>query len=874
MTSEAGDGLGPVGAAAGSRGTLLHERRPGWDEMSDSAGAVRDPWREVGAMLDHLGLLGLAQRRRTVERLLADDGAGYRIGGSDIERPWSLDPIPMLLEHRQWRELELGLTQRAELLDEILTDLYGERTLLTSGLLPPEVVLGHPGFVREVDRIRLPGPRQLFLSSADLARDADGRWTVLTDRTQAPSGAGYAMENRRVISRAMPGLHRNTSLHRVMPFFHAMRQSLQQVAPEAGEVPRVVLLTPGAHSETAFDQAFLSSLLGFPLVEGSDLTVRDGRLWQHSIDRLEPVDVVLRRVDSWFCDPLELRADSRLGVPGLVEAARLGTVSVVNGIGTGVLENPALFPFLPALCERLLGAPLRLPSAATWWCGDPLSRRHALANLHRLVFKPSARAVGHASQFGWELSASAREDLARRIEAEPHAWVAQEPLELSTAPTAAADGVQSRPLVLRTFAVAQAGSYLVMPGGLVRVAPDADTTVISNQQGAISKDLWVLTDSHAPDTPEVIPDGPSPVAVATAIPPRVAEDLFWLGRYAERAEDVARLLRVTDNVWADVHPQGDPALARCLVVLLEALTSVTTTWPGFVGTDAGSRLAAPRAELLSLIGADRREGTLAHGVRRMRELANAVRDQLSGDTWTVLAGLDRRLAPFVAAVPAGTPDAAAALDGSAPAPDNIAETLSQVLESLLAFAGLAAESMVRDAGWYFMDSGRRLERALGVAGLLRAALTAVHPPEVETLMLETVLLASESIITHRRRYPSRRGIETVLELLISDRGNPRSVAYQLDRLGSDLAQIPGTGATHDLMRRRVLDIVTRVREADAADLAAATDGRRPRLVDFLSHVERQLRELSGALEATHFAPPAPLQPLESFSLDPAGADRP
>ena len=336
-----------AGVGEGDRDVVADYARPSlgapdrYDEMIDPIRGVRAPWREVAASLRLLGTDGLADRKRGIDRLLSDDGVTYRAYGSQLHQPWTLDPIPMVLDDVEWSSLELGLRQRAELLDLVLTDLYGPRELLTAGLLPPEVVYGHSGFVRAVDGVRLPHARQLFLTAADLARDLDGNWRVIADRTQAPSGAGYAMQNRRVVSQVLPGLYRGSRIQRLNPFFQSMRLALQQLAPNPAEAPRVVLLTPGADTETAFDQAFLSSLLGFPLVEGADLTVRNGRVWQHSIGGLEPVDVILRRVDADFCDPLDLRPDSQLGVPGLLEAARAGSVSVVNSIGAGVASGAA-----------------------------------------------------------------------------------------------------------------------------------------------------------------------------------------------------------------------------------------------------------------------------------------------------------------------------------------------------------------------------------------------------------------------------------------------------------------------------------------------------------------------------------------------------
>ena len=822
------------------------------DEMLDSSDEIRPFWRGVGQALSELGSDGLQERRTAIARLLEDDGVSYRAHGAATKQAWNLDPVPMLIDEPEWAQLEPGLVQRAEVLDAILTDLYGERRRSSDGLLPPELIFAHPAFLRAVDGIRVPGERQLFFSAADLARDSEGGWRVLTDRTQAPSGAGYAMENRSVLSRALPGLYRGTGVHRIAPFYRTMRQSLQRVAPAHADsqAPRVVLLSPGPESETAFDQAFLSSLLGLPLTVAADLTVRDGRVWQRSLHRLERVDVILRRVDADFCDPLELRPDSHLGVPGLLEAARNGAVSIVNSLGAGVLENPGLFPFLERICQVLLDQPLRLPSAQTWWCGDRSSASHVLANLDSLVIKPTSRSVASASRLGWQLSTADRDRLRRRIEAEPQAWVGQEPLAMSTVPTLQPGGLDSRPLVLRTFGVANENSYELMPGGLCRSPRAEDTVVINSAGGAVSKDVWVLSNAMTSGEEAAIPGLVGPETVSAAVSPRVAEDMYWLGRYAERAESTARLLRVFDNRWRDVHPDPDAALARCVVTLLQAITAVTSTWPGFVGLGAGARLSAPQPEILSLLADETRTGTLAYDLVRVRQLANSVRDQLSADTWTVLSGLDRSLLPFrdqtLDAAPAG---------------------LAHLTQAMLAFSGLVAESMVRDAGWYLLDAGRRVERGLQVVGLLRHTLDETHSAETQNLLVESVLIAAESVITHRRRYPARGGVESVLELLLTDVGNPRSLGFGLERLAEDLAQTSGPDSAGEAVER-VAGLRARVAAIDLPRLATPTAGeaRRPELATELDVIAAELRAIHQLIDALHFTKQGALQPLDPFAL--------
>jgi uncharacterized circularly permuted ATP-grasp superfamily protein/uncharacterized alpha-E superfamily protein len=826
------------------------------DELVAPGGVPRAASADLAATVDLLGLPGLLGRRAEAIRLVEDDGVTYGTAlpspdGSPVRGAparWKLDPLPVVLDAREWQALEPGLAQRAQLLDLVLTDLYGPRELLRRGVLPPELVFGHSEFLRAADGIRLPGPRQLFLTATDLVRDASGSgWSVIGDRTQAPSGAGYAMENRRIVSRVMSGLYRDTRLERLRTFFHTVRAGLQEVAPATAEAPRVVLLTPGPGSETAFDQSFLSTLLGYPVVSGEDLTVRGGRVYLRTLGRLEPVDVVLRRVDAWYADPLELRPDSALGVAGLMEAARLGNVSVVNTFGSGVLENPGLMPFLPAVSELLLDEPLRLPMVSTWWCGDAASRSHVLARLDRLVIKPIARGVGQASVFGWELSAVRRDGLRRRIEAEPHAWSAQLPGDFSTAPVVTPRGLEPRRMLLRTFAVAQGGDYRLLAGGLARVAAKPDSILVSNASGALAKDVWVLSPQAATAERWTTDVAPAALTALTALPPskvagpssRVAEDLFWLGRYAERAEDVVRLLRVVGDLADDWTARPETPGHLCLEMLLRALTRITSTYPGFVGAGAEALLAAPHRELMSLVVDARRPGTLAHAVGHTVEAAHAVREQLSLDTWIVLGSLDRVLDELERA----------SLDGS---DRPLQPSLARILEGLLALAGLGAESMVRDAGWYYMDAGRRLERALQLVTLLRHALAVPVPPAVESLLLESVLIAGESIITHRRRQQGRAQLRTVLELLITDRENPRSLSHQLERLADDLRHLPPEqpGALPGApLRDRMVGVNAVVREIDGSG--------GPALAASLAAVHEALSDLGIALVQAHFVHAAP-----------------
>ncbi len=834
-----------------------------YDELLTADGELREKWSHVGKAIAGLGHTELLRRQGDVDRLLDADGVSYNAFGSNDPRGrrWALDPVPVVLSSQEWAEIEAGVIERAEVLDLVLADLYGPRDLIRRGLLPPEIVYGHPGFLRSCDGIaggRATGSH-LFTYAADIARDRNGRYVAIADRAQAPSGAGYALENRVVVSRVFPSLYRDAQVHRLAPFFRSLRSALRDAAPASSpnrNDPRVVVLTPGPWSETAFEHAYLAAYLGYSLVEGSDLIVRDGRVWMRSLGRLEPVDVILRRVDDVFCDPLELRPESHLGVPGLVDAARRNTVSIVNPLGSGVVESPALMAFLPQIARHFLGRTLRLESVPTWWCGDDASRQHVLANLASLVIKPTARDVGRSTVLGWELSESQLVDLRLRIEASPIAWTAQTPADMSTAPTLTATGYEARRSVLRAFAVARGDTYVVMPGGLLRVAPDNEGSLISNQSGAVTKDAWVLASEPENQSGFWLQGGPTVEAMdpVGSMPSRAAENLFWLGRYAERSEGAVRLLRVIYDRRNEFTSGTNPAGTVCLDILLRALTDVTTTFPGFAAADSRSE---PGAELFALIVDDERPGTLAHGVRKLLEAAYAVRDQLSNDTWLVIGNLDREILEL--------------RDTSNDRPMTLQRALGSAMQSLLALSGLASESMVRDPGWHFMDAGRRLERALQLVALLRSTLTTVNGQATDSLLVESLLTSAESIITYRRRYRSQAQVETLLDLLLLDGGNPRSVLHQLERLAADVAVLPGVasavpggGSGLASVERLVVEATAAVRLADTSTLAAVdSQGSRPHLAEFLTHLQDVLRRCADAVDSTHFTH---LLPQRSFPV--------
>ena len=516
-----------------------------YNELAPDGVTPRPHWAHFIESLQTIGSDELARRWERAERRIRENGVTYNIytDSQGASRPLAIDPIPLLIAPEEWRFIEAGIIQRAHLLNLVLEDIYGARRLVTNGDLPAALLfLRIRLFCGPLTGVAVPKSSYLHLLAVDLARSPDGRWWVLADRTQSPSGTGYALENRTIVSDVLPDAFQTANVRRLASFFRAQREALLGLAKS--DNPRAVLLTPGPFNETYFEHSYLARYLGFTLAEGADLTVRDRRVYLKTVEGLEAVDVILRRVDDSFCDPLELRGDSLLGVAGLVDAISAGNVVVANALGSGVIETAAIMPFLPGLARKLLGEPLKLPSVATWWCGQDYALDWVLQHLDQVVVKPAFPLRGMEPIFGAGLAKAERQRIGDQLRSRPYEYVAQEQVALSTAPVWDRGRLYSRSLVLRTYVLNTSSGWVAMPGGLVRVA-GADGPVVSMQRGGRSKDAWVLWDG-AVDTFSMLRPRNQPVQLQHAhadLPSRAADHLFWLGRYAERSESIARLLR-------------------------------------------------------------------------------------------------------------------------------------------------------------------------------------------------------------------------------------------------------------------------------------------------------------------------------------------
>lgn len=803
------------------------------DELFNATGGPRGYWLRFLGEFAEYPEQEFASRFNLAARHIRETGVSFRIYGEEHERSWPLNPLPLILGESEWAEIAAGVEQRANLMEALLRDVYGAGALQKEGGLPAAALTGSSDFIRAMRGVKPPGGRYLELYAADIGRGPDGRWWVLDDRAQAPSGAGYALENRLVLSRAYPGLYNAMNVERLASFFDNLRKGLASAAVR--EDPRICLLSPGPYSETYFEQAYLARYLGFLLVEGDDLVVRDNRVYVRTIAGLKRVDVILRRVDADFIDPLELNSASHLGTPGLLDAIRAGEVAVLNMPGSGVLESQALLSFLPRLCRRLLGQDLKMPNVATWWCGQPAERALVEARLESLAIAPAFEGLGPDGKTSRprmmaDLSPQEREAFLERFRDRPGDFVGQEVVRLSTTPVLRDGQLEPAPFVLRVYAAATPDGMKIMPGGFCRTSDRLDARAISMGEGAQTADVWVIADKPVQRvTLLASKDNVQVRRLLGHLPSRAADNLFWLGRYLERAEATLRLVRslCTSLMESDaaLHSSGE-TLARLQQLLI------------------GSGALDPEVQGLGALGAARTalhdrtaNGSVIFLVRAARRAAASMRERLSSDFWTLLLNLENSLAQGAQ----GAPTEAEAL-----------EQVEAALQVLSALSGLAYENMNRTAGWRFLDMGRRVERGVEICRFTR-----VLAGEDGTIDdLDLLLDLADSQISYRARYLVGLALTPVRDMTLLDPYNTRSLAFQVNALRDHLAALPSLleDGMMEAPARILAPLVAQVEAQDAASLDA----------DAILGFEQSLMRLSNAIADRYFLQGANAVPTLKF----------
>lgn len=813
-----------------------------YDEYLDSTGKPRPHWERVARQFCEMGSEDWKRKEHQLSRLIHDNGITYNVyrESEADNRPWTMDMLPLVLSGKEFRILESALSQRAHLLNLILQDVYGRQTLLQGGKMHPFLVFGNPSFLRPCHGLLPPKAKHIQLYAADLARSPDGSWWVLADRVEAASGLGYAMENRMLMSRLFPKITRENDITALQPFMQEFCEHVESLASRNKDNPNVALLTSGPYNETYFEQSFLARNLGYTLAEGDDLTVRDNRLYMKTIGGVQPVDVLLRRVDSAWADPLELRNESLLGVPGLVNAVRQGNLSVANGLGSGFVETSAMLAFLPWFCGNFLGENLELPSVATWWCGEKSEKKYVFEHLHELAVKPTFWGGNSKTHFGPLMSAGELQELRGKIEKQPELYCGQEIVSNATVPVTKDSGMDSRHFLLRVFLIPSDDGWKIMPGGLARYAASPDDLTVSMQSGGESKDTWVLLQESKKTHRPIPANKRETIQIrrnTNDLPSRTANNLFWLGRYIERSESLTRLIHTTCSLIID-----ETAEAQSVAVpFIEQVMAVGEDSSTLILPDTGElNLQATEAILLKAIYEEENPESLISNLYAIARAAEKVKERLSVDTWKRVQKV-RGLGMNIGHTPLSVTE------------EETMVLLEQVLDELTSFTGNVMDNMTRSQGWRFLQLGRRIERGLSISFLLKSAFT--HAQVKDERLLSYLLIWADSVITYRRRYLNHLQATSVMDLLCFDTSNPRSLAFQAESLRELLSLLPHT---HESKKhpidRHALRLFSRIGLGDPATLLRKS-GRSPgkEMSQFFSETIGDFSSLSGALEQTYFA---------------------
>lgn len=813
-----------------------------YDEFLGEDGQPRSHWTRVAGHFGEIKADQWTGKEHQLSRLIQDNGITYNVyqDSETDNRPWNMDMLPLVLSGNEFGKLESSLSQRAHLLNLVLKDVYGRQTMLQGSKMHPYLVFGNPSFLRPCHGLLPHRNNHIHLYAADLARSPDGSWWVLADRVEAASGLGYALENRMLMSRLFPKITRENDVSSLQPFIQEYCRHIESLAPRNKDNPNIALLTAGPSNETYFEQSFLARNLGYTLAEGDDLTVRDNRLYMKTIGGVQPVDVLLRRVDSAWTDPLELRNESLLGVPGLLNAVRQGNLAVANGLGSGFVETSAMLAFLPWFSRSYLGESLELPSVATWWCGQESEKKYVLAHLPKLAVKPTFWGGDSMSYFGPLMSKAELSELRCKIDKHPERYCGQEIVSHATIPVMKGHSLDSRHFLLRVFLMPSNNGWKIMPGGLARYSASPNELTVSMQSGGQSKDTWVLLNDASKARRKSRNVGMESIQIrrnSNDLPSRTANNLFWLGRYIERAESLTRLIQTVCSLIIDETPE----VQSVAIPFLEQLMPIGEKSAKLIDENSGELdLELSESYLIRAIYDEENPESLISNMRAIARSAEKVKDRLSVDTWVrvqKLRGLGKNISRAALSV---TED------------ENI-QLLVQVLDELTSFSGNVMDNMTRSQGWRFLQLGRKIERGVSISFLLQSAFSSSEIKDER--LLSYLLIWADSVITYRRRYLNHLQPSSVMDLLCFDTSNPRSLAFQTESLRELLQHLPHAG---DIRRHPIdqhaLRLFSRIGLGDPQTLIKKLGkGPNRELRQFFSETIGDFSKLSGALEQTYFA---------------------
>lgn len=797
-----------------------------FDEMVDGNARCRPHWQAICERIEAVGIDALKAHQAEIDWSLEENGVTYNVydaPGGNTKRRWTLDPIPFVVTQSEWDDVAKGIKQRAKIYDLMFRDLYGDQMLMRQGILPAEVVFSHKGYAPEVFDFAGKKNFELFFYATDIARGPDGKFWVVNDRVQAPSGLGYAIENRLSMNLVAKSLYPGVNTRRLARFVEEMKGLIDRLA--GGDRAKAALLTPGPFNETYFEHAYLSSLLDISLVQGDDLLVKDGTLWLKNLSGLTQIDTLLRRVDDRYCDPLELRSDSHLGVAGLLDVARREHLSMINPIGSGLLENPALNPFMESIAHFFLDEELLLPQIATWWCGQPNELEYVLEHMDSLIIKPINR--GNASEIysGRKMNEQARKTLRKQMIATPYAFVAQEEIGFSTVPSFTGETIEPRNAVIRAFSFKRDSSYWVMNGGLVRVSTQKDAFLVSSQKGGTSKDLWIVGDDMERPPIDPFKQVPCDIASIDKVPTRRAENLYWLGRYLCRAIMTTRLIRYTLKGQINTYREDTAASDIPRHQLLWAITHMTMTYPGFLDEKNKTVMKYPMKEISSLLKDQNRPGSLAYTITMLSGVNLNIRNLLGIEAWKLFDKLQEEWQAF-----SGT---------GTMQNRSIVNRMDQLHVRLLAFKELLEESVFREQGLVIYEIGFRIESALLLISKARSLICLRHEKAVEYELLEALLNSCESFNAYRACYHSALQQENVVAFMLLNPQFPKSLMYQTHKLLEDLKALPKAKAKMAEYESPLFLAYTRLKSV-TADALTRTD----ETGSVYSELEALLAELS------------------------------